>query len=474
MDREPKVRGADHAEPSAIWLATAASYFLLAATTLHLTSDGRSFATVWPANAVLVALLLIGPRPRWAAVLSAGLAGNAAANWLIGGASPGPLLYSLANGLEVVIAVVLMRADQRRLELLRSTGRLLRFVLVAGVIAPMISGIIGAATAMLVYDRPFGAAFTTWTLSDALGLLVFTPFFFSTFNGDFRACFASKNRRQRLEGAALMALTAATAAVVFFVAEQPAVFLLYAPIMLVTFRVGPLGTKMAVMLVAVIGACATALGTGPVTMTSADPAVQAHLFQALLAVMLLTCLPVAAALAQRTQLAEGLVAREKEAAQEAITDPLTGVLNRRGFERAVAEQVAQPGNQLSCVIIDLDRFKDLNDRWGHQFGDQVLHHVAAVLRSNTRPGDLVGRLGGDEFALLLNSVHRPADAVCARIQAALRAAPLSPDQRTQVMVAISCGVAAPVPGDGFEALYRRADAALYRAKHAGRNTVRVA
>lgn len=473
MEREPH-RSPDPAETSSVWLAAATLYFLLAASTIHLTSDGRGIAAVWPPNAVLVALLLIGRRPRWLSVLSAGLIGNVAANWLTRGAISGPLFYSLANGLEVVIAVTLMRADRRRLELLRSTGRLFRFVLVAGVVAPTISGLIGAAAAALVYDQPFGTAFTTWVLSDALGLLVFTPFFFSAFNGDFLACFATKNRRQRLEGAALMALTAATAGIVFFVAEQPAVFLLYPPVMLVTFRVGPRGAKMAVMLIAVIGASATALGIGPVTMTSADPVVQAHLFQATLAVMLLTCLPVAAAVAQRARLAEGLAAREQEAAQEAITDPLTGVLNRRGFERAVAEATARPGNPLSCVIIDLDRFKELNDRWGHQFGDRVLQHVAAMLRSNTRPGDLIGRLGGDEFALLLASAHAPADAVCARIQAALRAAPLCPDGVTEVMVALSCGVAKPIAGEDFEQMYRRADTALYRAKHAGRNAVRVA
>jgi diguanylate cyclase (GGDEF)-like protein len=199
------------------------------------------------------------------------------------------------------------------------------------------------------------------------------------------------------------------------------------------------------------------------------------MFQAQLALMLLTCLPVAAEIATRNRLAGELLAREQQASQEAQTDPLTGTLNRRGFERSAAAILAQSGSNLCCVAIDVDRFKDINDRWGHQFGDHVLQHIAAVLRANTRMGDLIGRLGGDEFMLMLRaSDQHPAEAVCARIQAILRATPVSADAKTEVMVGISCGVAAVVAGDRLDDVYRRADAALYEAKVAGRNTVRSA
>lgn len=463
------------AEVSSLWFVAAALHFLLAAATIHLTSNGATIATVWPANAVLVALLLAGPLPRWKIVLSAGFVGNLAANWITRGTLSGPILYSVANGLEVVVAVLLIRADFGRLKRLNSTSRLLRFVVVAGFAAPFASGLLGAATAAAVYNQPFGDSLTTWLLSDGLGLLVFTPVFLSIFNGEIVDCFASKTVKHRAEALILFALTAVTAWIVFFVASLPALFILYGPVMLVTFRVGPLGTKMAVMIIAVIGAYATASGSGPVTMMTTDTEAQAHMFQASLAVMLLTCLPVAAEIAERARLATELMAREQRATEEAITDPLTGILNRRGFERAVSAALARSSLNLCCVAIDVDQFKTINDRWGHQFGDHVLQHLAVVLRGSVRPGDLIGRLGGDEFAIMLRiSDQHPAEAICTRIQTTLRAAPVAPDAKTEVMVGISCGTAAVAAGDRFEDVYRRADAALYDAKILGGNAVRPA
>lgn len=127
------------------------------------------------------------------------------------------------------------------------------------------------------------------------------------------------------------------------------------------------------------------------------------------------------------------------------------------------------------MAIDIDRFKGINDRWGHQFGDEVLKHLASVLRSNTRPGDLVGRLGGDEFMMILRvGDHEGGETVCARIQNALRQAPLSPDDQTTLMISISCGIASAASGELFAATVKRADQALYEAKNGGRNTFRTA
>lgn len=475
MRQFPDRRQHDGAEVSALWLAAATLYFVLATATIHLTSDGSSIATVWPANAVLVALLLSGPRPRWMVVLSAGLVGNLAANWITRSTISGPLLYSLANGLEVVVAVKLMRAEIGVLAGLRSTGNLLRFIAVAGIAAPMISGLVGAGTAALIYAQPFGKAAVTWVLSDALGLLVFTPIFSSIFDGDLVRCLAGKGVRRRLEALALLGTTAVVAWLVFFVAALPALFVLYAPVMLVTFRVGPLGTKMAVMIIAVIGAYATDVGAGPLTMMTADPEMQAHLFQASLAIMLLTCLPVAAEIDERNRLVAELADAQRQAAEEALTDALTGVLNRRGFERAAAAILSGDTTTLYCIAIDIDRFKPINDRWGHHFGDTVLQRVAEVLRSVTRPSDLVGRLGGDEFALIVRmDDQRSIEALCARLQAALRLSPVSPDAQTSVIIGVSCGAAAAARSDRFDDVHRRADLALYTAKQAGRNTYRLA
>ena len=453
-----------------IWLVAASLYFLCAASTIHLTSDGRTIATVWPANAVLVALLLLDRRPRWWTVLSAGLVGNVAANWLTRGSIAGPLLYAVSNGLEVVVATILIRRGSGSIDLLRSTGALLRFILAAGLIAPALSGAAGAATATLVYDQAFVSSFKTWFLSDGLGLLVFTPVFMAILGGQLTDCIRSKSPMQRLESLAYLGLVVATAYLVFYVAVLPALFLLYAPVMLVTFRVGPLGTKMAVMAIAVIGACATASGHGPVVMTTGDPVLQAHLFQSFLAIMLITCLPVAAEIAARTRLSRKLEEQAAEAHAEAITDTLTGLLNRRGFERRAGALLDRAASPLCCVAIDIDHFKGINDSWGHPFGDHVLRHLAATLRANTRPDDLIGRLGGDEFVMILQvGDHDTGEAICTRIQAALRQQPIAADAATHVLLSISCGIASITPPDRLRDVIARADDALYRAKAGGRS-----
>lgn len=475
MEEASKTAQPSRAQLGAIWLIAASLYFLLAASTIHLTSDGKTIAAVWPANAVLVALLLVQPRPRWLTVLSAGLVGNIAANLLTRGTIAGPLLYSIANGVEVIAATLLIKRRTATIDLLRSTHSLVRFVVVAGIVAPMVSALLGAATATTVYDQAFAPSFTAWFLSDGLGLLVFTPVFTAVLDGQVKACFLNKTIMECAGAIALIAMVAGTAYAVFFVATSPALFLLYAPVMLVTFRIGPVGTKMAVVTIAVTGFCAMASGYGPVIMVTTDPTVQAHLFQSFLAMLLLTCLPVAAEISERNRLAEQLKERVATAHIEATTDTLTGLLNRRGFDRAVAALLGERPPLLCCVAIDVDRFKSINDRWGHHVGDRVLQHIAATLRSNTRPGDLIGRLGGDEFMMILRVGGREdGETICARIQAALRQQPIAADEKTQIMVAISCGIAGLSSGDTLEDAARRADEALYQAKESGRNAIRAA
>jgi integral membrane sensor domain MASE1 len=156
-------------------------------------------------------------------------------------------------------------------------------------------------TAWAFFDQPFLQAFRTWLVSDALGLLIFTPVFVSIFNGDMLSSLQEKDWINRAETLGLLTITGFSAYLVFFIAHAPLLFMLFAPVMLVTFRVGRLGTKMAVMLVAVIGGCATLQDLGPIANFTQDHARQAELFQLFLAVLLLTCLPVAADLSARSR-----------------------------------------------------------------------------------------------------------------------------------------------------------------------------
>jgi two-component system cell cycle response regulator len=161
------------------------------------------------------------------------------------------------------------------------------------------------------------------------------------------------------------------------------------------------------------------------------------------------------------------------ASKDAMTDPLTGLMNRRSFDvriveaSAHAQRHAQP---FAIVIVDIDRFKNVNDTHGHVVGDQVLVEFAHTIQSVLRAEDTAFRFGGEEFVMLLQSC----DATCAigvadRLRNALRSRPFRFDDGATQEIAFSAGVAAAGEGLSSEGLVRRADEALYRAKTNGRD-----
>ena len=168
----------------------------------------------------------------------------------------------------------------------------------------------------------------------------------------------------------------------------------------------------------------------------------------------------------------------------AAADSLTGLATRRELE-AVARRTLQPSpdgrerrqgdhpEACGLLLIDLDNFKDLNDRFGHPAGDAALVHVAQLVRSSVRAADTVARLGGDELAVLLTGSPAEVDARARAIRerVAGTALPAVDDLRLTVSIGVAHG---HVGTSTFESLYARADRALYRAKAAGRNGVSTA
>jgi diguanylate cyclase (GGDEF)-like protein len=162
----------------------------------------------------------------------------------------------------------------------------------------------------------------------------------------------------------------------------------------------------------------------------------------------------------------------RQAERNAFTDPLTGLGNRRWmkdmFEREVSR--AQHGKQALCLLmIDVDSFKQFNDRYGHIAGDRVLLAVADRLREHLRPTDLIARFGGDEFAALLPQLSLD-DAKQAADRLRQKIAEISPPSLSTA-ITVSIGIAARRDGDSVGALVQRADEAMYGAKAGGRDRV---
>ena len=191
----------------------------------------------------------------------------------------------------------------------------------------------------------------------------------------------------------------------------------------------------------------------------------------------------------------------QEAQRLSVTDPLTGLWNFRYFQLQAnreAEAAARSGRPLSLIVVDIDRFKQVNDRYGHQVGDEVLIEVAARLRDSTRVPDIVARYGGEEFVVLLPDTDlEGATATAERIHAGVGQTPVGPgasplvpgDPSTRVPappgrkqvsfpplhVTCSVGVATlPDSGGTVAGLLQAADAAMYQAKQHGRDRVVVA
>ncbi len=182
-------------------------------------------------------------------------------------------------------------------------------------------------------------------------------------------------------------------------------------------------------------------------------------------------------------LQERLREMQKKLEEQSITDALTGLKNRRFFDERLHEEFRRAqryGDYLALIMVDLDHFKQVNDRFGHQAGDAVLHEAASHIRGSLRDPDICARYGGEEFAVILPKTHMSgALAVAERIWRAIGAKEFviatGEDARTprSIHVTASIGVAFYPSKDisSGELLVRFADQALYQAKKSGRNSI---
>jgi diguanylate cyclase (GGDEF)-like protein/PAS domain S-box-containing protein len=572
----------------------AIAYFIAASVAVALTRYDGGIAFLWIATPLLIADLMTRPRRQWLASILPCAVASALATSLFGMGWEMALPFAAINTFEAFLAAWVFRRYGHPLRPLGSLSWLLHFVISVGLIAPAVCAALAALTFWAFGHSP-GAAFVHYFTGRALGNITLTPLAMLIAQGGVERIFRHARRHDAATAVGLLLLVVATSITVFAQARMPLLFLPILPIILVTFRVGHGGTAMAIVLLALVGGGATLLGLGPIQFIDLAEGERIQFLQFYLATTVLTVLPVAAELQQRSRLNRALrlseeryrlmaehstdillhleldgriryvspsihqlgghdpkalvgtniaalvapedeqqahaahlativargktrtydtlaltatgekrwfesrscalldehgevesllslvrdiskrKAREVRLTEDALTDTLTGLANRRGFRAAIELSAAdQRAPSSSCIaVLDLDHFKRINDRFGHDAGDQVLREFAQIARAMVREQDLVARVGGEEFAIFFpgTSVAQAME-VCDRLRVRTARTVIT-SGKARMWVTVSGGVA-PLGAGGIDDAFPIADAALYEAKRNGRDQLALA
>jgi diguanylate cyclase (GGDEF)-like protein/PAS domain S-box-containing protein len=576
----------------------ALGYLLAAVVGIMLTREAGNAAALWPANALLLGVLLRSERSDWIAyVVGCGLA-NFAANFGFGDPAQIALGFVFCNLVEVFTAVLLLRYLYPGQWDFGSLSQMLSFAAVSGVLAPSVGASFGAGLMYWAFNAPYASVWGVWWVADAIGFLIVTPVVLIAT----RDRLAALIKKRGGEATALLVVLVAVTFLVFSQSRFPVLYLV-APILLwAAFRLDILGSAIMGLLVSAISVGMTIYGLGPIPeVTSGNmgdrvqflqlflgvavlmPMVAAVLFSAMRsaerslyaekvraevtlhsigdAVITtdaqgnvkfmnpvaeqLTGWPLAEARGQpvdtvflilneddRTPVASpvahclakeaivghgddtilvGLHGNEysiqdsaapiwspehelmgvvlvfsdvtehrrlaREASHHAAHDSLTGLVNRREFEKRlqrVLDTAHRDDRVHALVYLDLDQFKVINDTKGHSAGDELLRQLSRRLSERTRHRDTFARLGGDEFGLLMEHCSlEQAQHIAEELHASISEFRFMWEHQPFRIGASMGLVAVDATSRSITELLRRADAACYVAKEQGRNRIHI-
>lgn len=562
-------------------------YFLLAAATIHFTSDGRNHATIWVADALILGLLLHGSKKQWPAILIAGWIGNFMANAVTRDWAPGIVAYGAINMVQTGLTAWFISSTSKCNNPLTDTSSTVRFLVYAGLVGPLLGATLGSIATIFTFAEPFWPSFVRWYVSNALGMLIVTPFVMAVLDGSYLRCFAERTPASRLEAIGLHVIHLVVTCLVFAQGVMPLLFLPVSTVLVISFRLGRLGTILGAMVVALVGAVAIIIGVGPISHMHFSIGDQEILYQFYLGNLLAITLPVAAMMSSRANALELLNEREaalrlmmayssngilsfdmagicqwaegpmadylgmdgeallgksldamslhspqlaqrvkarldagddgdalfefssllrpeltleatvgrlrrgdavigtvmtvrdvtRRKANDAVlvskaqTDELTGLSNRTGFRKHLRSALADPSRPTTLALVNVDRFRLINDVHGQMVGDAVLVELAKRMKAAIRKEDSVSRIGGDEFAIVLRCDRVTALGVCRRMADSIREEVVFSDGVVSVLTSVSCGLAQHHAGMSRDEVFDAAEVALYNVKNSGRNNV---
>jgi diguanylate cyclase (GGDEF)-like protein len=457
----------------------AISYFL-ADLLLNKIALGDGWQIFWPLNGVTIALLIIRPRRDWLRLLAAVSLGTGLGEYLDNNPLGTTLVQRGLSVLEVVVSASFLPAFTRLDTWLRTPGLYPRFA-AAVLVGPGVTGVLAACYFHAAQGQPYLASLDAWAVADAMGIAATLPLVLAVWSSEGRALLSLDNIAST--AATLLAATIVMAGI-FTISRYPLIFVLYPLLMLVDWRLGLLGSSACLWCACVLAVFLTEHGYGPFTNPATLGFSRELALQFYLGFHLLGFLPISILFLERRWMEGELRGSLARAATLAALDGLTGLANRRALDQYLDEQWRRglrQGTPLALLMIDVDHFKQFNDRLGHQAGDECLRAIAAAIRGCvTRPADAVARFGGEEFTVVLpETALGGAQDVAERVRAAVFALSIAhpgddlPEGR-RVTVSVGCAALVPQLQSQCSNLVALADQALYLAKGAGRNCIRAA
>ncbi|HEY6817338.1 MAG TPA: diguanylate cyclase [Croceibacterium sp.] len=582
---------------------TSLAFAVVAYGSVYLTTITNELAIIWPANGIFLSALLLSERRRWPAIYLFVTAGSLVSNLASGTPLSFSVLLTFAQLIEIsVVGALLYREDAA--QLFSNPWKVGKFGLA------VLAGALSSALILMAWTGDWNLLFmSSWMATIALGMVIVTPLVVSAATGERPRSNVGK-RWHPLETFAILTFVLVSCLVVLVQDRYPALFLPVAVTLLATYRLGSYGAAASVGINGLVGCLAIAYGVGPLHAIPGGVIAVTYYFQFYLVVLLATALPLAALLAQRDRMFDGLVesnrwlamaevaARvghwrvnlgdgsvfwsnemyrifgldpsfkpdaasirelyhpddaealsdtasrsnagsevhshvtrvirpdgivahvethsmteydaagrplchfgtcqdvtdrimvmqqledaqrraEAEAGQArrlADIDPLTGIASRRkifGELKAMLARAQHTGEAGWVSLLDVDKFKAINDCYGHSFGDTVLQAIARCCSGTVGSRGSVGRFGGEEFLIVLPGANElTAQALLERLRRNIELLKW-PDQ-PEFTVTASFGAAWSKPGIDETRLLHAADVALYEAKREGRNQLRIA
>ncbi|MEW9835703.1 GGDEF domain-containing protein [Mesorhizobium marinum] len=427
-------------------------------------------AALWPANAVMLGLLIRFPKAAglfgWAAAAAAYLV----ADLITGSSLQKAIVLNAANLLGVAAGyLVLRRVSEEVVSLRHSTAMF--HLLFASAIAGAAAGLVGALANPLLFAGGAFEGWSFWFATELVNYVTFLPLILAlpkAGDGGTGPERAVESRRWPNAAPALAVFASCLVAVLGGgpgAIAYPVPALLWCGLTYSVFRT--------TLLTAIFG-CWTLIATGAGLYPHfIEPYDEKALVSVRIAIALVSMAPIMLA-----SIMHGRNELLAELRHRASHDTLTGAANRSAF-RDAAERAFQAANaSRSIMMIDIDRFKAINDSFGHAAGDEVLVSFVGRVRNCLRNGDLLARMGGEEFAILLDAPGSRAEAVAIgeRILDAVGERPVTLANGRTISVTASIGLAFSDDGRAacVDSLLSEADAALYRAKQNGRNRIEFA